>query len=171
MPTLTQSNLRELHAHAHECLDIVFRHGAALPFPLLTQEISGAPHQSVRNQMVHLLMAEAFWVSNLQNRILDEPGPEDFSSMDQLLAEKRRIKAETIAYLDSLDEATLNKTFAALPKSWIGPLRSPAYILLHVMTHAFHHKGQICMMYRILGHPTSDTDMQGPEIKLAETSQ
>lgn len=39
-------------------------------------------------------------------------------------------------------------------------LRSPAFILLHVITHAFHHKGQVVAMLRILGYPAPDTDLQ-----------
>src|SRR5579864_8864338 len=149
----TKEGIRALHTDTHECLDIVFRHGAALPFRSLTQEIPGAPHASVRNQMVHVLMAEAFWVSNLQNHILDEPKPEDFSSMEELLATKRKVMADTVAYLESLSETALNTELTVRAKNWIGPLRAPAHILLHVMTHAFHHKGQMTMMYRILGHP------------------
>jgi uncharacterized damage-inducible protein DinB len=38
------------------------------------------------------------------------------------------------------------------PESWV--------ILLHVITHAFHHKGQIVAMLRILGYPAPDTDLQ-----------
>jgi len=32
--------------------------------------------------------------------------------------------------------------------------------VLHVITHAFHHKGQIVAMLRILGYPAPDTDLQ-----------
>jgi uncharacterized damage-inducible protein DinB len=41
-----------------------------------------------------------------------------------------------------------------------GELRSPAFIVLHVKTHTFHHKGQIVAMLRILGYPAPDTDLQ-----------
>ena len=37
---------------------------------------------------------------------------------------------------------------------------TPAYYLHHVMTHAFHHKGQIAAMCRLLGRPfTQDMDL------------
>ena len=160
----TNEGIRGLHSSTHESLDIVFRHGAALPFDLLTRKIPGAPHASIRNQMVHVLMAEAFWLSNLQNRILDEPTPEEFKSMAELQEAKRSIAADTVAYLDGLNEAALNDELKVVPKNWIGPRRTPGYILLHVITHAFHHKGQICMMYRMLGHPISDTDMQSGNV-------
>ena len=73
---------------------------------------------------------------------------------------KRRTVAATIAYLDGLAEADLNAELTSLPEDWVGPPRSPAFILLHVVTHAFHHKGQIAAMFRLLGHPAPDTDLQ-----------
>jgi uncharacterized damage-inducible protein DinB len=42
---------------------------------------------------------------------------------------------------------------------WGGELRSPGFILLHVITHAFHHKGQIVTMLRIVGYPAPDIDL------------
>jgi uncharacterized damage-inducible protein DinB len=38
-------------------------------------------------------------------------------------------------------------------------VRTPALILHHLLTHAFHHKGQTVAMCRILGHPAPDTDL------------
>ena len=57
-------------------------------------------------------------------------------------------------------EAELNADIARLPPEWVGPSRSPAFILHHVFTHAFHHKGQSVAMLRLLGHPAPDTDLQ-----------
>ena len=45
-------------------------------------------------------------------------------------------------------------------EEWTTPHRTPAFILLHVITHGFHHKGQIVAMLRLLGYPAPDTDMQ-----------
>jgi uncharacterized damage-inducible protein DinB len=46
------------------------------------------------------------------------------------------------------------------PKRWFGLRRSSAFILLRVVTHGFHHKGQIVAMLRLLGCPAPDTDME-----------
>jgi uncharacterized damage-inducible protein DinB len=39
----------------------------------------------------------------------------------------------------------------------------PSALLLsflhHLLTHTFHHKGQIVAMCRVLGHPAPDTDL------------
>jgi len=80
--------------------------------------------------------------------------------MPALLAIKGRIREATRAYLDGLSEAELNTTLTKSPEDWGGELRSPAFILLHVITHAFHHKGQIVAMLRIQRYPAPDTDLQ-----------
>jgi uncharacterized damage-inducible protein DinB len=77
-----------------------------------------------------------------------------------LQAAKDRIREATRAYVRDLAEEQLNTTLRQRPVDWGGELRSPAFILLHVITHAFHHKGQIVAMLRILGHPAPDTDLQ-----------
>jgi uncharacterized damage-inducible protein DinB len=77
-----------------------------------------------------------------------------------LLAAKDRIREATRAYVSDLMEEQLNTTLSQRPVDWGGELRSPGFILLHVITHAFHHKGQIVAMLRIFGYPAPDTDLQ-----------
>jgi len=66
----------------------------------------------------------------------------------------------TRTYVDGLTEEQLNTTLTKRPVDWEGELRSPAFILRHVITHAFHHKGQVVAILRILGYPAPDTDLQ-----------
>jgi uncharacterized damage-inducible protein DinB len=77
-----------------------------------------------------------------------------------LQAAKDRIREATRAYVRDLTEEQLNTTLRKRPVGWGGELRNPAFILLHVITHAFHHKGQMVAMLRILGYPAPDTDLQ-----------
>jgi uncharacterized damage-inducible protein DinB len=59
-----------------------------------------------------------------------------------------------------LSETQLNTRLTERPTKWFGELKSPAFILLHVITHTFHHKGQVVAMLRMLGYPAPDTDLQ-----------
>jgi uncharacterized damage-inducible protein DinB len=70
---------------------------------------------------------------------------------------QQRIESDVVG---GLSEEQLNTTLTKRPVDWGGKLRSPAFILLHVVTHAFHHKGQVVAMLRILGYPAPDTDLQ-----------
>jgi uncharacterized damage-inducible protein DinB len=156
----TKDGIRELHGAMHERLDLLLRHVATVPDTLLREPISGFGYPSVWKQLVHLLSCEEGWVHDLQDKAFAGWREEDSPTMKALLASKGRIRDATRVYVESLNEALLNTTLVRRPQDWGGELRSPAFILLHVITHAFHHKGQIVAMLRILGYPAPDTDLQ-----------
>jgi uncharacterized damage-inducible protein DinB len=150
----------ELHALMHERMDLLLHHVATVPDELCRKPISGFGHATVWRQLVHILTCEEGWVHDLENRAFAGWSEEDCPTMPALHAEKDRIRQATRTFLGSLTEEQVNTTLAERPLDWGGELRSPAFILLHVITHAFHHKGQVVAMLRILGYPAPDTDLQ-----------
>lgn len=156
----TKSGIRELHSATHESLDILLRHIGSVPPGLLREPLAGFGFPTVWKQLTHILTVEEGWVHNLQDLRFAAWGEEDCPTMAAMLAAKSRLRDATRSYLDRLSEAELNTTLAQRPQKWFGELSSPAFILLHVVTHTFHHKGQVVAMLRILGHPAPDTDLQ-----------
>ncbi len=156
----TKAGIIELHATTHERLDLLLRHVATVPDGLRHQPISGFGHASVWKQLVHILMCEEGWVHDLQNKTFAGWREEECPTIGDIRAARERVRGATRTYLENLTEEQLNTTLAERPADWGGELRSPAFILLHVITHAFHHKGQIVAMLRILGYPAPDTDLQ-----------
>jgi len=156
----SKAGVIELHATMHERLDLLLRHVATVPDESLHKPISGFGHPSVWKQVIHILTCEEGWVHDLQNKAFTGWHEEDCPTMAELLGAKDRIREATRAYLSGLTEEQLNTTLAKRPAHWGGELRSTAFILLHVITHAFHHKGQVVAMLRIVGYPTPDTDLQ-----------
>jgi uncharacterized damage-inducible protein DinB len=156
----TKAGITELHVAMHERLDLLLRHVATVPDELRHKPISGFGHPSIWKQLVHILTCEEGWVHDLQNRAFAGWSEGDCPTMAALLAAKNRVREATRTYLDDLTEEQLNTTLADRPVDWGGELRSPAFIVLHVITHTFHHKGQIVAMLRILGYTAPDTDLQ-----------
>ena len=156
----TKAGILELHAAMHERLDLLLHHVATVPDELRHKPISGFGHPSIWKQLVHILTCEESWIHDLQNMASPGWGERDCPTMPNLLAAKERIRGATRIYLGDITEEQLNMTLTTRPVDWGGELRSPAFILLHVITHAFHHKGQIVAMLRILGYPAPDTDLQ-----------
>jgi len=156
----SKAGILELHATTHERLDLLLRHVATVPEELLHKSISGFGHGSIWKQLVHILTCEEGWVHDLQNQPFPGWSEDDCPSMAALQDAKRRIREATRTYVGALTEEQLNTTLKHRPVDWGGELRSPAFILLHVITHAFHHKGQVVAMLRILGYPAPDTDLQ-----------
>jgi len=155
-----KSGLVELHGTMHDRLDLLLRHASTVPDNLLRKPIPGFGHPTIWKQLVHILACEEGWIHDLRNKAFAGCSADDCSTMPALLAAKSRIQHATQAYLGSLTETQLNTILAERPIDWGGELRSPAFILLHVITHAFHHKGQVVAMLRLVGYPAPDTDLQ-----------
>jgi uncharacterized damage-inducible protein DinB len=156
----TKAGIIELHTAMHERLDLLLRHVATVPDDLHRKPISGFGHPSIWKQLVHILTCEEGWVHGLQNQPFASWCEEACPTLAALRSAKDRIREATRNYVGGLNGEQLNTTLALRPVDWGGELRSPAFILLHVITHAFHHKGQVVAMLRMLGYPAPDTDLQ-----------
>jgi uncharacterized damage-inducible protein DinB len=104
---------------------------------------------------------EYSWVLAIQGRG-EEPydwwHEHDLQTPPELAAHRAWVYEQTRQWLLGETDAALNaprdvtengRTHAGLP----------AEMLLHLMTHAYHHKGQVAAMCRLLGHPAPATDM------------
>jgi uncharacterized damage-inducible protein DinB len=157
----TKDGILALHEWTHARLDLLLEHASELAPPDFVKVIPGfGQSTSVRDQLAHLIGAEERWVHRLQNLPLPRWSAVDYPTVVSLRSPKRRVVEATVAYLGRLPDGDLNAVLTQRPKDWIGELRSPAFILHHAITHAFHHKGQVVAMCRILGHPAPDTDLQ-----------
>ncbi len=156
----TTAGLKSFHARTHSSLDILLTHLRTMHSDLLLAELSGFARPNIRDQMFHTIANEIYWIHGLQLLPLPKLSADDYSTAEALVECKRRAMAETLEYLDRLSEPELNQDLLHVPEGWVGPPRSPAFILHHVLTHAFHHKGQVVAMCRLLGHPAPDTDYQ-----------
>ena len=156
----TTDGIQELHGWTHESLDILLRHVASVPGERLREVVPGFGIATVWMQLVHIVEGEEVWVCDLQGKARLGWGEKDCASKEVLLAEKERVRLATRTYLDGLSDAELNRVLTSRPRGWVGELKSPAFILLHVVTHTFHHKGQVVAMLRTLGYPAPDTDLQ-----------
>jgi uncharacterized damage-inducible protein DinB len=157
---IPKSAILDLHAALHDCMGVVLDHVSTAPFDALTRELDGFGRPTVRDQIAHIFSAETAWVAALQLLPLRRFDPKSMSSVEDLRRAQREAIATTHGYLDSMDDQRLNRMLDRYHEDWNTPHRTPAYILIHVVTHGFHHKGQVVAMLRLLGYPASDTDMQ-----------
>jgi uncharacterized damage-inducible protein DinB len=158
--TISKAAFRDMYGSMHDCLNVVLDHTASIPADLLAKEIAGFGHPTVLDQLAHVLAAEAAWVHRLQSLSFRQRDLGSLTGIDDIRRAKADVMTATISYVDSISELQFQNELEAYPDNWVGPRRSPAFILLHVITHAFHHKGQIVAMLRLSGYPAPDTDMQ-----------
>jgi uncharacterized damage-inducible protein DinB len=138
----TRDGIRELHGWTHESLDILLRHIASVPGERLREPLAGFGIATVWKQLAHIVEGEEVWVCDLQGKARLGWGEKDCANMEVLLAEKERIRLATRAYLNGLSDAELNRTLTERPRGWVGELKSPAFILLHVVRMRFIIRGR-----------------------------
>ncbi len=161
----TSKGLLQLHQWTHNSLDVLLRHCASMPFRLLSTRVEGFGVKTIRNQLVHTIGNEYYWVWKLMNPAQADP-PWDawkagrFGSVAKIEAARTEVRAHTIAYLKSVKDSELAAAYT-LSWPWQGSeTGSRAFYLHHALTHHFHHKGQVAAMCRILGHPCPETDLK-----------
>lgn len=159
----TSEGLLSFHAAVHDSLDLLLDQAASLPNELLDRQVAGFGADTIRKQIFHIIANEAIWLRGLKGQPLERLSIDDYPTVGALRLAKRQTAADTRTYFADLTRPELNAVIEALPSYWVGPPRSPAFILLHVLTHACHHKGQVVAMFRLLGYPAPDTDLQRSE--------
>jgi uncharacterized damage-inducible protein DinB len=118
----------------------------------------GGSYGSVRNTLVHIVSAEWGWLDRCGGLPRgDRLRPEDFPTLESIVAVWRRVEAEMRGFLDAVPDEKLSEdiTFA-----FGGPPQtlSRGDILQHAVIHAVHHRGQISLLLRELGHTPGNYD-------------
>jgi uncharacterized damage-inducible protein DinB len=153
----TTEALREQHGRAHLSYDRLLDHVATLPAEALMTPLEGFGMPIMRNQLLHIADSEAFWLSRLEGHKFQSWNYVAYTDVPAMRAAFERVAAATRAYLEQLDDAALNAQLELTFDD--GSLTTtPALVLSHVITHGFHHKGQVVAMCRLLGHPAPNTD-------------
>jgi len=156
----TLDGMRQFHRWTHQSLSLLLDHLETLPASGYVQEFPGFGYSSLRAQVVHLLGCEIRWLSRIRSIPQRDWDPVHWPAVSDARALQSEARALTLDYLSGLTEQQLNTAIELrLPPDGVVGYRTPALILHHVFTHAFHHKGQIVAMCRLLGHPAGITDL------------
>jgi uncharacterized damage-inducible protein DinB len=155
----TVIGMRKLHSWTHSSLTLVLDHLATIPEGDYAKEVSGFGFATLRAQIIHILNCEGFWIHTLQAARFEDEDAADWPSVPDARVLQRDVGANTLAYLSGLSDEQLNADTELLFSDGDKAVRTPAFVLHHILTHAFHHKGQIVSMCRTLGHPAPDTDL------------
>jgi len=154
----SRAGLLEIHTRAHRSYAMVLDHLASLPSGMLVKPVEGFGFSTIRAQMSHIAGAELFWVSKLLDEEPDGWEDENLNSVDDLRRIFMRVAVDTKEYIEELAENEVNERHTLeFPN---GSFDSTSrLVLLRVVTHGFHHQGQVAAMFRLLGHPMDDSDL------------
>jgi uncharacterized damage-inducible protein DinB len=137
----------------------------SLPEEVFAGSRSDFGHGSIHGTLIHVAGCYRYWLAATALQ-LDMP---EFRQSDYPTAAGiRRLFAGSVDPLVDAFLAEYGANGLGVDLEWkVGwraePLRfSPLWVLTHMITHEFHHKGQIVAFGRILGYPPPETDLVLP---------
>jgi uncharacterized damage-inducible protein DinB len=156
---MTVKDLERLYNYGYWANARLFRVVAGLTPAQFTQTVAGS-YGSVRNTLVHVMSAEWGW--------LDRCGgfprgpalkPDDYPTFESLASTWRTVETHVRDFLATLSDADLDRVVQfTLPGS--EPRAIPLGALMqHAANHAVHHRGQVALLLRLLGHTPGNVDL------------
>ena len=123
-----------------------------------TRNVAGS-YGSIRNTLVHTMSAEWGWIARCGG---PERGPAlkpgDYPTFDALIEKWLTIEGYVYEFLESLADADLLRLiefdFGRGPMSG-----SVGELLEHAANHGVHHRGQVALLLRALGHAPGNVDL------------
>ena len=155
----TLEGIRKFHGWTHASLNVLLDHLSTIPADDYAKQLPNFGFPSLRNQVVHIFSTEESWIRVLRGLDYATRDPVEYPAVADARLLQQEIIRSTEAYLTTLTDQQLNAGTELHFSDGDTAIRTPPLVLHHVLTHAFHHKGQIVAMCRILGHPAPDTDL------------
>jgi uncharacterized damage-inducible protein DinB len=124
-----------------------------------TQAVAGG-HGSIRNTLVHVLSAEWGWLSRCGG---PERGPtlkpDDYPTLQALMTAWSTVEGYVRRFLASLKDEDLARIVEFTNPQ--GEKRSLVLgeVLQHAAHHGVHHRGQVALLLRLLGHAPGTFDL------------
>ena len=122
------------------------------------QPVAGS-YGSIRNTMVHVLSAEAGWLDRCGGpKRGPRLNPADFPTVESVLQAWTRVEAQMHEFLAALKDEDLARN-AEYATDQSGKLSMPlGELLQHAANHGAHHRGQVALLLRLLGHAPGNVD-------------
>jgi uncharacterized damage-inducible protein DinB len=155
----TLDGIRKIHGWTHACLSLLLDHLASIPASDYGKVLPAVGFPTLREQVIHIFNCEGFWVHTLQGLSYVDRSPAQCPAVSDASLFEQEVIQQTHTYLSGLTDRQLNSDTELNFSDGDVAIRTPALIFHHVLTHAFHHKGQIVAMCRALGYPAPDTDL------------
>ena len=115
--------------------------------------------KSIRHLLEHNAGCYLFWLAyfalQLPTGSIKEEG---FTTMPEIRRLYAKVDEIMMAFLDKFGD-TPDTPITHVPDAWGARTATPLQLFTHVVTHEFHHKGQILLLCRQLGHIPPDTDI------------
>lgn len=156
---MTVSDLEILYAYGYwanrRLFDVI-----AKPTPdEFTRSVTGS-YGSIRNTLVHTLSAEAGWLERCGG---PRRGPRltstDFSTLESVVQRWSTVETQLLAFLGTLKDDDLTRHIEFTVDQTGKQAMPLGELLHHAANHGVHHRGQVALLLRSLGHVPGNVDI------------
>jgi uncharacterized damage-inducible protein DinB len=137
----------------------LFAYCATMADKDLFKQISEFNNNCIRDMLVHNINTYISWIDNFGldgNRAFYNNA--DINSLDEIKQLFEQVDLMVDDFLVTYRDDYLKSQTKYISRKSITLTLSPLELFTHVITHEFHHKGQMLTMSRLLGYIPADTD-------------
>ena len=152
-------DLERLYDYGYWANRTLIRMVSQLPPEQFTQTVAGS-YGSIRNTLVHALSAEWGWLARCGG---PERGPalapEDYPTLGALVQQWNTVERHLRGFLRGLRDVDLDRSVEFTNGRGEKRALPLGELLHHSATHAVHHRGQVALLLRMLGHAPGNFDL------------
>ncbi|QKJ28827.1 DinB family protein [Mucilaginibacter mali] len=140
--------------------DALFSYCSNMASAHLFKPVAEFNNNTIVSLMVHSANTYLHWLVFFDTQHpVEYFNDEDIKSIEQIRAIYQKIDEQVAMFLDKY-KADYTQPITQYPRSRKALLNTtPLQLFTHVITHEFHHKGQILTMSRLMGYIPADTDV------------
>lgn len=150
--------LRDQYELVRQSRSVLLEYCSTITGDDLTKENSSFGRGSIRNLLVHIANTYQFWIGKSGlNKDLAFTKFEEAKTINDIIALFRSIDDLVMEFIDYIEKREVQEIH--YEKNGMQQSTEPLVLFTHVITHEFHHKGQILSFSRHLGYTPIDTDI------------
>ncbi len=132
--------------------ELLFEYLETLPLEVYLQEHPDFAYGSLRNIQAHVVGCYAFWVGEMGLKL--EMDRQSLENIPNLAAMKAKfLEVDTILESAFTKFTDPDAIFEITRPKRDTLMVSQRWLIMHPITHEFHHKGQLLALARVLEHP------------------
>ncbi len=157
---MTITDLQTLFDYSYWANTKLFEPLSRLTPEELVRSVAGS-YGSVRNTLVHMMSAEGGIVERCGGpQRGDTLKPDDFPTLDSIRSYWATQEGKVRSFLGGLTAEDLSRRIEfTVPLFSFSRVLAVGDILQHAAIHSIHHRGQVTLLLRVLGHTPGNVDM------------